>query len=72
MVKPLLVEMADLLESDLTEAMNRLEVLELHLKNSDAREDFSALEDDVNGFNTDGALISLKSIAEKLGISLDP
>ena len=71
-VKPLIVEMVDLLESDLMEAMNRLEVLELHLKNSDAREDFSALEDDVNGFNTDGALISLKSIAEKLGISLDP
>lgn len=69
-VKPLLVEMAELLESDLMEAMNRLEALEQHLRNSDVQEEFSQLSKCVEGFDTDGASVSLSNIAQKLGILL--
>ena len=69
-VKPLLSEMAELLESDLMEAMSRLEALEEHFANSAVRGEFSQLEADVNGFDTDGAKVSLMKIAEKLGLAL--
>ena len=71
-VKPLLLEMAQLLESDLMEAMNRLEALSQHLTNSEVWEEFKALEKNVEGFDTDGAKESLSKIATKLSISLDP
>jgi HPt (histidine-containing phosphotransfer) domain-containing protein len=69
-VKPLLVEMAELLESDLMEAMNRLEALEQHLKNSKVREEFSQLSKSIEGFDTDSAIKNLKEIAETLSISI--
>jgi len=69
-VTPLLVEMAELLESDLMEAMSRLEALEEHFVNSDAQEEFSILSEKVEGFDTDGAMSSLKEIATKLRIAL--
>jgi len=62
--------MAELQESDLTEAMGRLEVLEQHFANSNVWQEFSQLDSNVNGFDTDGARESLTKIAEKLGISL--
>jgi hypothetical protein len=69
-VKPLLQEMAQLLESDLTEAMNRLEALRQHLAHSSVHEEFNRLEKQVDGFDTDSALTSVKTIAEKLEIEL--
>ena len=69
-VKPLLKEMAQLLESDLTEAMNRLEALRHHLANSSAYEGLRMLEKQVEGFDTDSALISLEAIARALDIEL--
>jgi len=69
-VKPLLIEMADLLESDLMEAMNRLEALEQHFANSAIWEEFSQLDKYINGFDTDGAKESLIRIAQNLGVSL--
>jgi hypothetical protein len=62
--------MARLLESDLTDAMNRLEVLREHLAHSSAHEEFRRLEKQVEGFDTDGALKSLEAIARMLDISL--
>jgi len=67
-VKDLLQEMAQLLESDLTEAMNRLETLRQHLVNSSAYEEFKRLERQVEGFDTDGALKSMEAIAKVLGV----
>ena len=69
-VKALLEEMTRLLESDLTEAMNRLEALGRHLRNSAVREAFNRLEGDIEGFNTDSALKTLGDIAKGLDISL--
>jgi two-component system sensor histidine kinase/response regulator len=69
-VKGLLQEMAGLLESDLTEAMNRLETLKRHLSNSPAHEEFRRLEKQVEGFDTDGALKSVEAIARALDIVL--
>ncbi|MBI5248638.1 MAG: response regulator [Desulfomonile tiedjei] len=69
-VKPLLQEMAQLLESDLTEAMNRLEALKEHLANSSLDEEFNRLEKQVEGFDTDSALKSVETIAGRLNIEL--
>ena len=69
-VKPLLQEMAQLLESDLTEALNRLEALRQHLTHSSAHEEFKQLEKQVEGFDTDSALKSVEAIARALDIAL--
>lgn len=69
-VKTLLKEMAQLLESDMTEAMNRLEALRHHLANSSAYEGLRMLEKQVESFDTDSALISLEAIARALDIEL--
>jgi len=60
----------ELLESDLTEAMNRLEALKQHLANSSVYEDFKRLEKQVEGFDTDSALKSVETIARRLDIEL--
>ena len=70
-VKLLLQEMARLLESDLTEAMNRLEALRQHLKHSSAHEEFRKLEKYVDGFDTDSALKTVEAIARVLDIAFD-
>jgi two-component system sensor histidine kinase/response regulator len=69
-VKLLLQDMAQLLETDLTEAMNRLEALRQHLKHSSAHEEFRKLEKYVEGFDTDSALKSVEAIARVLDIAL--
>jgi two-component system, sensor histidine kinase and response regulator len=69
-VKLLLQEMAQLLESDLTEAMSRLEALRRHLAQSSADEEFKRLEKQVETFDTDGALESVKAIGKALGMAL--
>jgi two-component system sensor histidine kinase/response regulator len=69
-VKPLLQEMAELLETDLTEAMNRLEALKPHLAHSSVWEEYQRMEKQIEGFDTDRALNSVKTIAEKLDIEL--
>jgi two-component system sensor histidine kinase/response regulator len=69
-VKRLLRDMAELLESDLTEAMNRMEALRQHLAKSSAHEAFKRLEKQVESFDTEGALKSLEVIAKTLDIVL--
>lgn len=69
-VKPLLIELAELLESDLMEAMSRLDALRVHFENSVVREEFKRLEKHIDGFDTDSAIKSLKEIAKTLTISL--
>jgi len=69
-VKPLLQEMAQLLESDLMEAMKRLEALKQHLMISSVCDDFQLLEKQVEGFDTDSAMNSVQTIAQKLDIEL--
>ena len=69
-VKTLLQEIAQLLESDLTEAMNRLEALNRHLANSSVKEEFKRLEKQIESFDTDTALKTVETIAGKLEIEL--
>jgi two-component system sensor histidine kinase/response regulator len=61
-VKPIIVEMVSLLETDITEAMNLLEDLRGYLENSPLWEEFIKLEKHVEGFDTDSALITLETI----------
>jgi len=70
-IKPLLAEMAKLLESDLMEAMTRLETLRPHLESSVVWEEFKNLENDIEGFDTDSALKHLESMAQALQINLE-
>ena len=69
-VKTLLQEIAQLLESDLTEAMNRLEALNRHLANSSVKEEFKRLEKQIESFDTDTAFKTVETIAGKLEIEL--
>ena len=69
-VKLLLREMARLLESDLTEALKRLEDLRQHLTHSSADEEFKRLEKHVEGFDTDSAVKSVEAIARALEIAM--
>jgi len=69
-VKPVLREMAQLLESDLTEAMNRLEALKRLLANSSLYEEFKRMEKQLENFDTDNAMRSLEAIARALDIEL--
>ncbi len=69
-VKSLLQEIAQLLESDVAEAMNRLEALKEHLANSSAHEEFKRLEKQVESFDTDSALETVETIAGKLDIDV--
>jgi CheY-like chemotaxis protein len=69
-VKLLLQDMVQLLESDLTEAMSRMEALRRHLADSPAREAFKRLEKQVESFDTDGALKSIETIAKALNIAV--
>lgn len=71
LVTPLLTEMAELLESDLGEAMSRLESLKPHLENSSVGEEFRRLEKSLESFDTDDSVGSLQKIAEALNISLE-
>ncbi len=69
-VKPLLIELAKLLESDIMEAISRMDALKVHLENSVVRKEFKRLEKYVDGFDTDSAIKSLREIAKTLGIPI--
>jgi HPt (histidine-containing phosphotransfer) domain-containing protein len=68
-VKPLLKEITELLESDLMEAVNRLEALRKHLEYSEVHEQFKRLEKRMEGFDTDKAKEILNEISEILKIT---
>ena len=65
-VKPLLIEMAQLLETDFTDAMERLADLGQYLSHSPVSEEYKALENCMEEFDTDGALESLEEISKSL------
>jgi hypothetical protein len=65
-VKPLLDELGGLLESDLSEAMIRLEDLRPHLASSRASEAFKKLEASIDIFDTDEALRQIEAIGRIL------
>jgi len=69
-VRTLLQEIAQLFDSDLIEAMNRLEALNRHLANSSVYGEFKRLEKQVESFDTDTGLKTGETIAGKLEIEL--
>jgi two-component system, sensor histidine kinase and response regulator len=69
-VKTLLQEIAQLLESDLNEAMYRLEALNRHLANSSVKVEFKRLEKQIESFDMDTALKTVETIAGNLEIEL--
>jgi two-component system sensor histidine kinase/response regulator len=69
-VHPIIRELFDLMESDLVEALSRLEDLAGHLANSKHGEQFKFLENQMNNFDIPAALDTLKAIAKELNLSL--
>ena len=69
-VHPIIRELFDLMESDLVEALSRLEDLAEHLANSKLGEPFKLLENQMNNFDIPAALDTPKAIAKKLNLSL--
>ena len=69
-VHPIIRELFDLMESDLVEALSRLEDLAEHLANSKLGEQFKLLENQMNNFDIPAALDTLKATAKELNLSL--
>lgn len=65
-VGPMLSELAGLLETDMGEAMNRLEAIGKYMQNSPHHELFRKLEEQMESFDTDAARETLKEMAENL------
>jgi CheY-like chemotaxis protein/HPt (histidine-containing phosphotransfer) domain-containing protein len=70
-VAPFLREIAGLVESDLTEAQERVEALAEHLAGTPLAGDQAELADRLDGFDTDGALETLRRMAAALEIDLE-
>jgi HPt (histidine-containing phosphotransfer) domain-containing protein len=69
-VYPIIRELHELMESDLVEALSRLEDLGGHLANSNLGEPFKLLEYQMNNFDIPAALDALKAIAKALNLPL--
>jgi two-component system sensor histidine kinase/response regulator len=69
-VRPMLQELSNLLESDLMVAMTQLETLRPLLENSSVKDLFHQLETEMDSFDTDSAKSNLLEIADALDISL--
>jgi len=69
-VHPIIRELLDLMESDLVEALRRLEDLAEHLANSKVGEQFRLLENQMDNFDIPAASDTLKAIAKELNLSL--
>jgi polar amino acid transport system substrate-binding protein len=67
-VKQLINEMAELLESDVAEAMDRLRRLRPHLESSNAAAGLKKLEQSIDIFDTDEALRQLEQIRRLLSL----
>jgi HPt (histidine-containing phosphotransfer) domain-containing protein len=69
-VRPLLINLAKMLESGSIKSVQQLRVLDSHLSNTRVEKQFQQLRKDVDMFDMDSALDKLKAIASALGISL--
>ncbi len=69
-VEPLVVELAELIEDDITEASERLESLGRLLGATNVRQILKEIKDSIEGYDTDTALESLTRLAQTLNISL--
>lgn len=67
---PILTDLSELLDSDLSEAVGRLEDVRTHLEKSRFSAEFKKLEKSIEEFDMDSALETIKGIAETLGITL--
>jgi len=70
-VRPIIEELFELLETDLGQASRRLEDLAIHLADSKLGEQFKMLENQMNIFDIPEALDTLKAIADELNLSLE-
>jgi len=69
-VRPLLINLAQMLESGSIKCVKQLRVLDSHLSNTKLEKQFQQLRKDVDMFDMDSALGRLKAIASALEISL--
>ena len=70
LLRPLFVNMAQMLENGMVESMEQISILEDHLSDVKVQKQFQQLKQDLDMFDMDSALGNLKSIAIALEISL--
>jgi signal transduction histidine kinase/CheY-like chemotaxis protein/HPt (histidine-containing phosphotransfer) domain-containing protein len=69
-IRPLLMELAQMLEIGSIKSLKQLDILGKYLSNTKVDKQFKQLKGDVDTFNMDKALEKLKAIAAAFGISL--
>jgi two-component system sensor histidine kinase/response regulator len=69
-IRPLVIDLAQMLEIGSTKSMKQVETLGKYLSNSKLDKQFKQFKSDVDVFDMDEALVKLKAIASGLNISL--
>ncbi|MGE5423154.1 MAG: response regulator [Ignavibacteriales bacterium] len=69
-IRPLLIDLAQMLEIGSIKSLEKLDVLDNYLSNTKVSKQLQQVKDDVDVFDMDGALGKLKAIAATLEISL--
>ncbi|MRR15634.1 MAG: response regulator [Deltaproteobacteria bacterium] len=69
-IRPLMIDLAQMLEIGSSKSMKQIKLLEKYLSNTKADKQFKQLKSDVDIFDMDKALERLKAIASDLNISL--
>jgi hypothetical protein len=70
-LRPLMMELASMLEAGMVDSMDQITALENRLSHSKAAKPLRKLKDNVDQFDMDSAMLNLKEIATMFGISLE-
>jgi hypothetical protein len=70
-LRPLMMELASMLEAGMVDSMDQITALENRLGHSKAAKPLRQLKDNVDQFDMDSALLNLKEIATMFEISLE-
>lgn len=70
-VKPLLIELVELIEDDISEAADRLGALKAQFNETAHRQKFEEIEDAIQDYDTDAGMANLRELAQMLNISLE-
>ena len=70
-VKPLLIELAELMEDDISEAADRLGALKAQFNETAHRQKFAEIEDAIQDYDTDAGMAGLRELTQMLNISLE-
>ena len=70
-LKPLLIELAELIEDDISEAVDRLSALKEQLSETAHRQKLEEIEDCLQDYDTDSGMACFRQLAQMLNIFLE-